>query len=148
MWRSWFAIVAGTLLATACGATATGPPEIVVDRTTCSHCGMLVSEPVYAAAFKVSGDEPRVVDDIGCLLDALRRHAAPPTDVWVQDATGGGWLDPGAATFVASPRIRTPMNGGVLAYADAAAAERAATAHGGAMVRSFEALMAQRGEVR
>ena len=35
----------------ACATRADGPPEIVVDRTACSHCGMLISEPASAAAF-------------------------------------------------------------------------------------------------
>ena len=55
----------------ACGVSADTPPPIEIDRTACSHCGMLVSEEVYAAAYSVPGAEPRVFDDIGCLLDAV-----------------------------------------------------------------------------
>ena len=61
---------------------------------------------------------------------------------------GAGWLEADEAIFVASPRIKTPMHGGVLAYADAAAAEKAATAHGGKVMHSFEALTAVKGEAR
>jgi copper chaperone NosL len=136
------AIVMFALLAAACSAKASGPPEIVVDRTACSHCGLFVSEPAYAAAYQAAGNEPRVFDDIGCMLKALRRETASPVTVWLQDAAGAGWIDSGTANFVASPRIATPMSGGVLAYADPAAAEQAAAAHGGRVMRSLPELMA------
>ena len=141
-------IVAFALLSAAGSANAAGPPEIVVDHTACSHCGMLVSEPVYAAAYQTPGKEPRVFDDIGCMLDAMRRETAPPITIWVQDAAGAGWLDADEATLVASPNIPTPMSGGLLAYADAAAAEKAATAHRGEVLRSFRELMTLKGEAR
>jgi copper chaperone NosL len=142
------AVVAFALLAAACGAKASGPPEITVDRTACSHCGMFVSEPVYAAAYQAGGNEPRVFDDIGCMLKAIRTETASPITVWLQDAAGAGWIDAQAATIVASPRIPTPMSGGLLAYADAAAAERAAAAHGGRLLRSLPELTAWNGEAK
>jgi copper chaperone NosL len=138
-------IVAFALLSAACSAKAAGPPEIVVDRTACSHCSMFVSEPIFAAAFQAPGQEPRLFDDIGCMLDALRRETAPPINVWVQDAAGGGWLDAHEAIFVASADIRTPMSGGVLAFADAAAAATAATAHRGEVMRSLPELTTWKG---
>ena len=141
-------IVAFALLFSACGAKAIGPPEIVVDRTACSHCGMFVSEPAYAAAYQAHGHEPRLFDDIGCMLEALRRETVPPIEVWVQDAAGGGWLDADAAIFVASANIRTPMSGGLLAYAEAAAADRAAETHRGRLLRSVQELMTWKGDAR
>src|SRR5688572_30624635 len=71
----------------ACGVRADGPPEIDVDRTACSHCGMLISEPVYAAAYRTPGSDPRVFDDIRCLLEAA--HQEPRADAlrfWFHDA--------------------------------------------------------------
>lgn len=141
-------IMAFALLSAACSAKVSGPPEIVVDRTVCSHCGMLVSELVYAAAYQAHDGEPRVFDDIGCMLEAVRRETASPVNVWLQDAAGGGWLDAHAATVVVSPEVRTPMSGGMLAYASAAAAEKAITARGGEVVRSFEELMTRKGDAR
>ena len=141
-------IVALALLSAACSTTVTGPPEVVVDQTACSHCGMFVSEPVYAAAYRAPGKEPRVFDDIGCMLEAVRRETASPVNIWVQDAAGAGWLDADEASFVASPRIRTPMSGGLLAYADAVAAENTAAAHGGQVMRSLEELRTSKGDAR
>jgi copper chaperone NosL len=142
------AIVAMALQLAACSAKAWGPPEIAVDQTACSHCGMLVSEPVYAAASQAQGQDPRVFDDIGCLLAAVRRETAAVTNVWVQDAAGAGWLDAARATFVESPRVRTPMGGGVLAYATVAAADSAAAAKEGTVVRSFEELINRKAGAR
>ena len=141
-------IVAVALLTAACGAKASGAPDIVVDRTVCSHCSMLISEPVYAAAFQTRDSDPRVFDDIGCMLDAVRSQAEVPINVWVQDAAGGGWLDAHQAIFVASPQLHTPMNGGVLAYANAAAAEKSVASYGGEVMRSFQELMILKGDAK
>ena len=141
-------IVALALLSAACSTKVTGPPEVVVDQTACSHCGMFVSEPVYAAAYHAHGKEARVFDDIGCMLEAVDRETASPINIWVQDAAGAGWLDADEASFVASPRIRTPMSGGVLAYADVVAAEKTAAAHGGQVMRSLEELRTWQGGAR
>lgn len=141
-------IIVFALLAAGCSAKAAGPPEIVVDRTMCSHCGMLVSEPIYAAAYQTRDEQPRVFDDIGCLLTAVRRESATPHHLWFQDANGGGWLDAGTAVIIATPHVSTPMHGGFLAYADAATAATAAAAHRGDVVGSLPELMTWKGEAR
>jgi nitrous oxide reductase accessory protein NosL len=138
-------IFAFALLSAGCSAKASGPPVIVVDRTVCSHCGMLVSELAYAAAYQVRGQEARVFDDIGCMLEALGREGTLPIAVWFQDAAGAEWLHADEAIFVASAHVRTPMSGGLLAYADVSAAEKAASAHQGEVVQSFQQLMIRRG---
>jgi copper chaperone NosL len=142
------AIVAFALLTAACSAKAAGPPEIVVDRTVCSHCGMLVSEPIYAAAYQAFEQPPRVFDDIGCMLEALKKEAASPVHAWFQDANGDGWLDANTAITVASKRVSTPMNGGLLAFADTAAAAKAAAAHHGDVVGSLPQLVVWKGGPR
>lgn len=141
-------IVTVALLASACRATVIGPPEIVVDRAVCSHCGMFVSEPAYAAAYQAGGNDPRVFDDIGCMLDAVRRETAAPISIWLQDAAGGGWIAVERAFVVASERIQSPMHGGLLAYADAAPAEKAAAGYRGRVLRSLPELLAWNGESR
>jgi copper chaperone NosL len=143
-----FAFVVVALLSTGCSVSADGPPQIVVDRTACSHCSMLVSEPIYAAAYQAGDSEPRVFDDIGCMLDAVRRESASPLTLWLQDAGGSGWMAAADAVVVASPQLRTPMGGGLLAYADAGAAEKAAAANGGRVLRSLPELMAWHGDTK
>jgi copper chaperone NosL len=133
-------VLAAALLTAACGARPEGPPEIVVDRTPCSRCGMLISEPLYAAAYQAPGAEARVFDDIGCLRDAARGERGAVT-IWVRDAVDGRWMDGFEATVVASPSIRTPMGGGMLAYRDPAAADRGARRHKGRVIRSISEIL-------
>jgi copper chaperone NosL len=133
-------VLAAALLSAACGARAEGPPEIVVDRTPCSHCGMLISEPLYAAAYQAPGADARVFDDIGCLRDAARgEHGA--LRIWVHDASDGRWMNGSEAILVSSPSIRTPMGGGMIAYRDPSAADRAAARHNGRVIRSIDDIL-------
>ena len=133
-------------LMSACATKGDGPPEILVDRTACAHCSMLVSEVRYAAAYEVDGAEGRVFDDIGCLLAALGKEAKAPARFWFMDATDATWIDGGGATFVRSEEIRTPMNGGITAYRDTAAARSTAAKHSGSLVASFDALRMEKGK--
>jgi nitrous oxide reductase accessory protein NosL len=137
---------AAALFAAACGAKAEGPPGIVIDRTACSHCTMLVSEVAYAAAYQAAGREARVFDDIACMLEGMRRdglQSAKGTDlrVWFHDAGDSTWIEGATAVFLVSPEIKTPMGGGIVAYRDAPRAEQAAARHHGRVVRSLSELM-------
>src|SRR5262245_57678322 len=105
------ALIALALLMVSCRAASSGPPEIVVDRTACSQCGMLISEPVYAAAYQAAGSEVRVFDDIGCLVNAARKERPAGLRFWFHDATDGEWIEGTEPSFVASPEFRTPMGG-------------------------------------
>ena len=111
---------------------------------------MLISEQIYAAALRASDGREQVFDDIGCLLDAVRKQSLTDARYWFHDAAGGGWIDGASAVFVASPALRTPMAGGVLAFAGAnrAAAERAAAGLSTSVVPSMRALQAQKGSAR
>jgi copper chaperone NosL len=135
-------VAAAAVASVACGVQADGPPHIEVDRTPCAHCGMLVSEPVYAAAYRTAGSTPRVFDDIGCLLEEARREARPDAlHFWFHDAAGGTWIDGKDALFVAASSLATPMGGGVIAFRDAAAARDSAVQHQGRVVRSLADLL-------
>ena len=136
-------LVAGALAA-GCAPRGDGPPEIVLDRTACSRCRMLVSEPIHAAALRVPGAPPQAFDDIGCLLAVLREHG-PDASAWVHDAAGRGWIDATSAVFVTGPSLRTPMHGSVVAFQHAADAEAYARTHTGAQVTSLARLLATAG---
>ena len=143
--KSTLFILCAALLTAACVAKAAGPPDIEVDRTACSHCGMLISEPIYAAAYRGASGEGRVFDDIGCLLKAVGREAGGVPRFWFHDASSGAWRDGTDVLFVVSSDIRTPMGGGVIAYSDRAAAERTVQQHGGTVVGSLGELLARHG---
>jgi len=130
----------------ACHRASPGPPEIVVDHSVCSRCGMLISEPLYAAAYQANGQAPRVFDDIGCLRAAARSEDGPIL-TWFHDAEDRAWIPGTGAVFVASSTFHTPMGGGVIAFRDAAAAQRSALEHQGQVIPSLaELLRAERGQ--
>ena len=133
------------LAVSACSAKRAGPPAIEIDRTVCSHCGMLISEPLFAAAYQAPGVAPRVFDDIGCLLAAARTEEGELT-FWFHDADDGGWIEGEPAGFVSSREIRSPMGGGLLAYRERSNAERSALRHRGRLIASTAALIAKDGE--
>lgn len=131
--------------AVACGVKADGPPGIVVDRTPCAHCGMLVSEPAFAAAYRRDGSDARIFDDVGCLLNAISGEANPErVRFWFHDAATAVWIDRTEAVFVRSARLRTPMSGGIVAYRGRAAAERGASQHEGVIVGALDDLLRAR----
>jgi copper chaperone NosL len=135
-------MVLALAVSVACGVRADGPPEIQVDRTACSHCGMLISEPVYAAAYRSPGSGPRVFDDIRCLLRAAQKEPrAEAIRYWFHDAATAAWIGGGDAVFVGSPTLRTPMGGGLIAYRDRTAAREGAARHQGRVIDSVGELL-------
>lgn len=140
-------VVTLTLAASlACGVNGEAPPAIEVDSTPCAHCGMLVSEALFAAAYKAAGGEARVFDDIACLVRSAKREGHPDAlRFWFHDAATGQWIPGADASFVKSDRLRTPMSGGLVAYRGLSAAQRGAVEHHGHAIRSLSDLM--RGEL-
>ena len=106
---------------------------------------MLISEPIFAAAYRAPAGGARVFDDIGCLVASLSREAR--TDgirFWFHDAEDVQWIDGTEAVFVKSDRLRTPMAGGLVAYRGPAAAERGAKRHEGRVIRNLDDLLPAR----
>lgn len=134
-WAGLLALVAG------CTTGPVGPPEIVIDRTACHRCSMLVSEPAFAAAALPAGAEAAwVFDDAACLFAwAAEEPAGGEARVWFQDTLGGGWLETADAVLAVVPGGLTPMGSGVVAFRDGAAARRFAGERGGEVV-SFNTL--------
>ena len=133
------------VLASGCAAGRDEVPEIVVDRSACSHCGMLISELRFAAAYRTDDGETKVFDEIGCLV-AAARGTSGTARFWFRDADDGGWIGGGGAVFVSSPSIRTPMGGGIVAFRTGVAADAAAGRHNGRVVRSLTDLMSRGGQ--
>jgi copper chaperone NosL len=147
------AAVLAALAASAACAPDVGPPEIVLDRSACARCGMLISEPRFAAAYRTStGAE--VFDDIGCLLDALDSAAvetgpaesaagadSPRAAVWFLDRDQR-WISSEEVIFVRSTALATPMHGNIEAFASLAEAEDVAARTGGSIVHSLSELRA------
>ena len=133
------------LWAGACASRAAGPPVIVMDRSACSRCGMLISEHAHAAALRLANGNDLLFDDIGCLVAAARSLPKEGVSYWFHDAADGNWIEGVSPVFLASESLRTPMGGGILAYRTREAADRFATKHAGRVVTQFDALLAETG---
>jgi copper chaperone NosL len=145
--RSQLAALVVLVALAACAPRAGGPPEIVIDRTACAHCSMLISEPRYAAAYRVDGTD-KAFDDIGCLLDALEGEpAGAAVQLWFRDVHDGAWIEPDAATFVSVPGMQTPMIGGIVATAHAGELESLKGRPGATVYTSLQAVRAARSAV-
>jgi copper chaperone NosL len=136
------AVLALSVLVTiACGPPTSGPPEILVDRTACDHCMMLISDPLFAAAFRGGGREA-VFDDIGCMLVEVAAGAeTQASTIWVHDYQSGRWLDAADAVFVRSAQISTPMASGIVATRERATAVELATRTDGEVIDSLADLL-------
>jgi len=141
------ALVAAVLAAVAaygCGGAETGPPALELDRSACAGCGMLISDPAFAAGYRV-GHNSAVFDDIGCLLRHLDHEglaAAPELELWFL-GNDSEWFPSAQASFVYSTELETPMGGHIQAFRDRSSAQSTATRVGGELVSDFDRLRAR-----
>lgn len=92
---------------------------------TCPYCSMPVIDGRFAAQGVTEGGRVLSYDAIECLLDHLAGHGPPaPTlrETWLADRAASGrdavaWLAAEEATLLHHPRLRTPMGGGLAAFA-------------------------------
>jgi copper chaperone NosL len=116
------------LLVTACAQKSNEPqpPEIIIGQTLCDSCGMIISEAKFAAATIMLNGEPRKFDDIGEMIKYhMMDHPEAQVKVWfVHDYPSKEWMRGETAFFVLSPKLKTPMGGGVAAFRDQAAAKK------------------------
>lgn len=103
------------LLAACQGASGSGPVEVKWDRDACGGCGMVLSEPHFAAQVR-GGPKQQAVkfDDVGCALKWLGKQSwadEPATQVWVARFDGPAgkaeWLDAKTARYL--PGKSSPM---------------------------------------
>lgn len=120
-------LLALAALLAACGAAATGPPEVHWGVDECSHCHMILAEERFAAVARHTTGEEARFDDLECLVRFLADRGETGWTAWAHDAAGPGWLEAPAASYAATA-TRTPMGSGLLAFARPEAAAEAASA--------------------
>ncbi len=131
MKRILAAITVGVCVLTGCSSNElSGPPTIKLGRHECKECGMLVNEDRCSSALLVEDRGRRDYwhfDDIGCMLDAERKHKDDVRVVerFVRDYGSRVWTPAEQASFVmAHPKkLHTPMGTGIVACAKRADAE-------------------------
>jgi len=102
------------------------PPQIIIGQTMCDECGMIISEARFAAATVLLNGDTRKFDDIGEMIKYhMMDHPEAQVKVWfVHDYQTKEWIRGEQAYFVLSPKLKTPMGGGVAAFKDEAAAKK------------------------
>jgi copper chaperone NosL len=108
-WLRGCALAAG-LAASAC-TPAEGPAPIVYDRQPCAHCGMLISEPAFAAQLELEGEDPVSFDDPGCLLRYRAEREPRWRAAWYHHVREPRWIAERDVAFERLPL--TPMGYGI-----------------------------------
>lgn len=113
------------VLLAACGGGADGPAPVDTKNDACAWCRMSVSDLRFAAQLTAPGHEPKLFDDAGCLRDWLKapREAAEWT-AWLSDHRTKEWVKATDAEIVRNPAVQTPMDSGLVAWANAASREQ------------------------
>lgn len=142
-WAALMAVVAAGAIA-GCATVEDGPPELIVDRSACARCSMLISESRYAAAYRIDSTD-KTFDDIACMLRELAQEPdSASARIWLRDVRDDAWIDPEDATLVRSAALRTPMAGGIAATVHADEVERLQASGDATVYASLEALIAAR----
>ena len=114
-------------------ARPSGPTPLHFGRDTCARCRMQLTHPGFGG--ELSDDQKQLLtyDDVGCLLQGMWGQHREVV-AWVEDHDSARLLPITSAVFVRNSRVATPMNYGVLAFSDDAAAKKFAASEGGEVV--------------
>ena len=122
--RASFLIISVTVFAN-CQKPADGPIALAPEDV-CAYCKMAISEKRYAAEFIDSEGQASKFDDIGCMGNFIKsRNATAITAYFVMDFNEGKWIKADNAYYVRSDELRTPMNGGIIAFQNESDAQEA-----------------------
>lgn len=129
-------------VAGACGGSGSdGPPEIVLGRTECEQCHMIITELRFAGAYRTAAGEEHRFDDIGDMVEYAQQHGeVDGSTFWVWDYDSEQPLEAPEATFVRSPELSTPMDWALAAFAAPDAAEELAESTGGEVLSWHDVL--------
>jgi copper chaperone NosL len=117
-------------------------PVAIATEDMCSFCRMAVSEKQYAAESIDSDGKPFKFDDIGCMLNFIKKGSASvsASSFFVMDFDQRQWVKADSAYYVRSADLTTPMNGGIIAFKDQAKAQEAVEKYHGKLLHFKELL--------
>jgi nitrous oxide reductase accessory protein NosL len=113
--RATIALLAALPFVAACKPQKEGPEDVRWGREVCIICGMIISDPRFAAELR-GGPERDLVkfDDVGDAIHWLRGQEwaqDPDIEFWVRDyETGTRWIDARTARYVTG--VVSPMDYG------------------------------------
>ena len=147
--RSLLAALLATALAFATGACAaspggTQPPDVRYGRSVCDGCGMIISDERFACGYVLASGASRIFDDVGEMTAELRERRPADATVFLHDYETTEWIRAESAVFVYSGDIRSPMGGGLAAFAGRERAEALAMRYA-TTTMTWEQVMARAG---
>jgi len=135
---AWCLIIGVTVLAN-CQKQSVAPVALAPEDM-CSYCKMALSEKRYTAELIDSEGQAFKFDDIGCMANFIKskKNQAKTIAYFVMDFDERQWVKAEEAYYVRSPELRTPMNGGVVAFKNESNAKEATGKFHGRLLRFKE----------
>ncbi len=121
------------MLAAGCASGPAQPLQVRLGEDACAYCRMTIVSTTTAAQIVVSGAEPVIFDELGCLSNYLAANTIEGARIFVADHRTLAWVDAAGAVFTRTA-TQTPMSSGLLAHADAASRDADAAARNGTPV--------------
>jgi len=117
------------------------PVGIAADEL-CAFCKGMIAEKQYAAEFITKDGFVRKFDDIACMVQHAKGKVKKENIAayFIMDFPSQQWVPAQEAKYVKSDKFKTPKDGGILAFKDAAKAQALASQYQAALI-SFEDLM-------
>lgn len=142
MKKKWLsALLATSLLLTACGNKEYEAKEINKQTDICKICNMSLANEKYAGQIALKNGDYEMFDDLGCLMDYYKTMNKDDIgEAFIKDNDSDEWLDVEKSTFVYDKKVPTPMSYGVIAFKDEAAAKKYVEKNGFGKVMSFDEL--------
>jgi len=121
-----------------CGACEKAPvkPVDISANDVCFYCKSPITEVAFAGEFVTKSGFVRKFDDIGCLLaDAKKVGKKNIQAFYFIDMVSKKWFPAEEVHFLRSDKIRTPRNGGIIAFQDASKAQQIASRYQAELVQ-------------
>jgi len=119
-----------------------GPVEIRYGEDECAACRMRITDPRFASQLVMRTGKAYTFDAIECLIGFTEREGLAEEAIhsrWVADfAHPGRLIDVRSARWLHTPRVRSPMGLGVLAFSSEDELAQARAAFGGDELRWAE----------
>lgn len=111
------------------------PVPIEINKDVCGYCKMGISDGKFAAEAITQKGRVYTFDDIHCMTRFTAEQSQKIAAFYVQDYMTGNTLIPAEnAIFLKGGEIRSPMNGGTIAFSSQAEAEKMAVKYGATIV--------------